>query len=99
MQSDDADEPGAHSSDEDQPGEAPAAARRPDEQARDARCAQREEARAARNQAASLRQQSLQEVLVDREVERPDRAPEQRPRRGARWNRAEAWAAVAPSQG
>ena len=51
--------------------------------ARDARAAQRAEATAVRNEAAELRQRSLQEVLVQRTADRPDRAPADRPRRTA----------------
>ena len=70
---------------------------------RDERYSQRAGARAMRNAAADLRQQSLQEVMVMREQARPDAAPAARPRRSTadgRWSRERAWeeaqAAVRP---
>ena len=44
----------------------------PEQCARDARAAQRAEVTAVRNEAAALRQRSLQEVLVQRTADRPD---------------------------
>ena len=45
-----------------------------------------------------MRQQSLVEVLVDREVERPDATPMRRPRSEVPWSRGAAWEAVAQAQ-
>ena len=70
----------------------------PEQQARDDRHARRAGAMAQRSAAGDMRQQSLVEVLVDREVERPDAAPVRRPRSEVPWSRAAAWEAVAQAQ-
>ena len=85
-------EPSAdESSDAEESTQAPSAEQR----ARDERCARRADASAQRSAAAEQRQQSLQEVLVHREAERPDRAPTLRPRREQSWSREAAWEASA----
>ena len=69
-----------------------------EQQARDNRHARRAGAMAQRSAVGEMRQQSLVEVLVDREVERPDAAPMRRPRSEVPWSRAAAWEAVAQAQ-